>query len=850
MKPGYYFFILFILPLHLWFSLSQPTSGYAQGTPEKPSYITLISLVRGKHRWIDSQTDWLQIQADEINKQGFNGTWLLDYDALIDSDIIQKTQDFPKNQDLGLFLEVTPQLATKLGLPYDYLSPPHKPHNTFLSGYSSLQKQQIIDHLVKTYQNNYHQLPKSAGAWFIDSWSINYLNDTYGINNLLLVAEQYGTDHHTIRGHPWQIPYMPSDINALLPTTTPNQNKPVVVQWAVREPLRGYGYYREFSNFSVQANDYTQQGLDLIYFEKLLNTYTTENTNLHRQLTLGIEVGQEGAEYQNEFFQLLELVAATPNIKVVSLSTFGSLYRNQRWFEDQISFADWYDEVNSSWAGWITTKTYRIGLIADQESLTLRDLRVYSKDQDDSWMIIDKRHDLFRQVQPLIDQVGLDNSWTILKSPQLTVEAPSITQTENYLDVKFDGIQLEFTPTQLITNFPLKEFPDGVSEHKENNLFTYSFSPRKTSPSVNYFYSWLILIFIITNILGIALKLPQVPSLALFITTGLGLMLYEVWVLTPLNDLGLHYLFSLGQIYSKTALVFYGATPLIIVLGLLLCIKWIFLKTNNITFSLILSMSLLLGTSLTWVWPLYRKLPLDSTLIAGRFPNMITFGLTKPSLSLEKLSYAFSAGQLHITSLHQLTNSWGPNLILPILFFLLINFGVLFLGTGYLGYQLLKQKRWPYLGLYIFVIILVPLIVNPIDMRFPTILDWLLKSMGIVGVVLFVQQKKQDSPHLLLRLSIVILLSITPPTYTLFKRDLTLSYRSSMKWSDREQIVYELQNVQGELGDIFTQQLSAQKYLFIPRGIVDSYFYDIEILKGSYQITYENSYGFWLEKKL
>jgi hypothetical protein len=88
-------------------------------------------------------------------------------------------KDFNEGQELGLFLEVSPKLATDARVIYPNQRPWSDPSVIFLSGYKQSERKRLIDKLFGAFKEKHGYYPKAVGAWWIDSYSLNYLKEEY-----------------------------------------------------------------------------------------------------------------------------------------------------------------------------------------------------------------------------------------------------------------------------------------------------------------------------------------------------------------------------------------------------------------------------------------------------------------------------------------------------------------------------------------------------------------------------------------------------------------------------------------------------------------------------------------------
>ncbi len=300
-------------------------------------YVTIVNPIRSRELWKVKTLSPLENQYKTINDLKLKATWLIQDDVFSDQDLVKKLKDFDSNQEFGLFLEVSRNLTQKSRVYYPTETTWYSPKAVFLSAYDIKDRQKIIDQMVINFKNTFGYLPKSAGAWWIDSWSQQYLEKKYQIKNLMIVADQKTTDNYGVWGQWWGYPYHPSSENVLTPGNSPT----VIIQWAQRDLSKAYqGAGPLVSNYSLQANDYTSQGLDTNYFQNLASQYLAVDPL--GQITIGLETGMESVGHESEYKKQLSWIKDNQVISL-TMSEFGdkyrSIYNNQN--PQKIVLGDW-----------------------------------------------------------------------------------------------------------------------------------------------------------------------------------------------------------------------------------------------------------------------------------------------------------------------------------------------------------------------------------------------------------------------------------------------------------------------------------------------------------------------------
>lgn len=320
-------FLIYIIILFVLFLFQSHNTVTAQNQSDcENRYLTLINPVRGKNLWFDQSLQPISSQYFLIKEHNFAASWLLQYDVLLDDELIKEIKSFNDKQELGVFLEISQKLGDDSRIAYPINTPWFSPKAVFLSGYSQSERRKLIDKLFERFKSVFGFYPKSVGAWWIDSYSLNYMEEQYGIRIALIVADQLTTDNYGIWGQWWGIPYYPSKANILTPASSlSNKQNVVILQWAQRDPLLAYGEGIAFSNYSLQANDYKSMGQDISYFDQLVNAYL-DCQNPIGQITVGLETGIESIGFIDEYKVQLEHLDERNNLHSVTMSQFADKF--------------------------------------------------------------------------------------------------------------------------------------------------------------------------------------------------------------------------------------------------------------------------------------------------------------------------------------------------------------------------------------------------------------------------------------------------------------------------------------------------------------------------------------------
>lgn len=379
----------FLMILFLLSMLFFPSLAFAS---QPQNFVTLINPVRGGDFWdLKGQDPSTAVgkQLGIIMQDNLNATWLIRFDALGDTKIVSLLKSAPSSQEMGLFLEVTPSLTDVAGVKYQQSKYWHSAGSVLLAGYSVDDRKKLIDADFERFKNTFGYYPKSVGAWWIDSTSISYMKEKYGVLSSLEVADQYSTDQYQIWGQYWGTPYYPRKGNALFPAQSVSDKLGTLMfQWAARDPVNGYGNGAEESTFSVQANDYLDyHNLDVNYFSSLIDSYLNQPLNSFNQITIGLENSYDWSKYGLEYQKQLDLISQkqiSGQLSETNMSEFTNWYQNN--FPDispgHIIVAK--DPLGSyKQTIWFMNPYYRVGLFYNQDGFDVRDLRQYVSGQEE-----------------------------------------------------------------------------------------------------------------------------------------------------------------------------------------------------------------------------------------------------------------------------------------------------------------------------------------------------------------------------------------------------------------------------------------------------------------------------------
>ena len=154
-------------------------------TPKIVNIVNFIRLLEPRDPKITEEVLYQTVvkQVEIMKKYHLGGTFLLQYDALLDKRYQKLLAGLPKGTfEIGAWWEIPQPLVENAGLkwrgryPWDW-----RANIGFSTGYTPQERVKLIDVYMKDFKKIFGYYPKSVGSWFIDAYSLNYMYNKYHI---------------------------------------------------------------------------------------------------------------------------------------------------------------------------------------------------------------------------------------------------------------------------------------------------------------------------------------------------------------------------------------------------------------------------------------------------------------------------------------------------------------------------------------------------------------------------------------------------------------------------------------------------------------------------------------------
>lgn len=358
--------------------------------------------------------DAVQKQIALSNKYNFPTTFLFQYDSLINSEYQQlmKTQ-LGDNCELGAWWEITQPHVEAAGIPWrgehSWVS---TANIAFTPGYTKAEREKLVDVYMAKFKEIYGRYPVSVGSWFIDSHTLQYMYDKYGIVASCNCKDQVGTDGYTLWGGYWNQAYYPSRLNAYMPAQTEKQQIPVpVFRMLGSDPMYQYdaGCGTAYQGVISLEPVYRDAGMNRQWVDYFLESIVNEPCLAFNYA----QAGQENSFTWSAMGKGLEMQFAVydslRNAGKIKLETLGE---SGRWFRKQFSttpataitvMKDVRGKDNKS--VWYNSRYYRANLFWEKDGFCFRDIHLFDENYKSEYLDTPgEGNRFFYYTLPLVDR--------------------------------------------------------------------------------------------------------------------------------------------------------------------------------------------------------------------------------------------------------------------------------------------------------------------------------------------------------------------------------------------------------------------------------------------------------------
>lgn len=361
-----------------------------QAHPKIVNIVNFIRLLEPRDSAVTQEVLYQTVvkQLQMMRQYKLGGTFLLQYDALMDSRYQQLLQQLPTDSfEIGAWWEIPQPMVEKAGLkwrgryPWDWHA-----DVGFSTGYSPAEREQLADVYMEDFKKIFGYYPKSVGSWFIDAHTLNYLYSKYHIIASSNCKDQYGTDGYTLWGGYWNQAYYPSKINSYMPAQTLQNQLPVpIFRMLGSDPVRQYdeGLEKQRQGVITLEPVYAFGGGDSAWVNWYFKSFT-EGNDMEFAYT---QAGQENSFTWNGMAKGFEiqmpLMARLRDQHKIKVETLGA---SGKWFKEHYTLTPATSvTVKKDIAGsdrktvWFNSRFFRLNLLWEKGTLRFRDIHLFNE---------------------------------------------------------------------------------------------------------------------------------------------------------------------------------------------------------------------------------------------------------------------------------------------------------------------------------------------------------------------------------------------------------------------------------------------------------------------------------------
>lgn len=364
----------------------------SQATPKVVNIVNFIREIEPREEHVTKDVLYQTVveQIKLMHQYNLGGTFLLQYDALIDERYVQLLKDLPKSQfEIGTWWELPKPLIEKAGIKWrgKYAWDWHSDVG-FSVGYTPQEREKIIDVYFADFKKIFGYYPRSVAAWVIDAHSLNYMYNKYKIVATANCKDQVGTDGFTLWGGYWNQAYYPSTVNAYMPAQTAENQIPVpVFRMLGSDPIRQYADGRSVTTLEPV---YTHAGGNKQWIDWFFKTFTDDPalgfnyTQAGQENSFTWEGMKRGLEMQ---FPIIARLRDEGKVRVETMSASGEWFKKKYKVTPATSFVVSKDLGQSDKKTiWYNSRFYRTNLLWDEGTFKIADIHLFNEKISDKYL--------------------------------------------------------------------------------------------------------------------------------------------------------------------------------------------------------------------------------------------------------------------------------------------------------------------------------------------------------------------------------------------------------------------------------------------------------------------------------
>ncbi|MDR2117110.1 MAG: hypothetical protein LBP87_12090 [Planctomycetaceae bacterium] len=379
------------------FAVLLSTFVMAEDTPRIVNIVNFIRQLEPRNAAITEDVLYNTV-AEQINvmtKHQFVGTFLLQYDALINphyQTLLKKEAE--RGSEIGAWWEITQPHVEAAGLKWrGRFAWDWHANVGFATGYTPEERKKLVDIYMAKFKEIFGHYPASVGSWFIDAYTLAYLSDEYHITASCNCKDQIGTDGYTLWGGYWNQAYYPSRKNGYMPAQHETAQIPVpVFRMLGSDPIYQYDSNLGSHNQGVISLEpvYGHAGGNRKWVEWFFKSMFSDPCLGFNYVQAGQENSFTWAKMKNGFVMQMELLETLKNEGKIRIET---LENSGRWFKKHYSvtpptgfsaLSDCRNQNNKTI--WFNSRFYRVNLIWEGDAFRFRDIYLFDERYESEYL--------------------------------------------------------------------------------------------------------------------------------------------------------------------------------------------------------------------------------------------------------------------------------------------------------------------------------------------------------------------------------------------------------------------------------------------------------------------------------
>ena len=361
---------------------------------KKSVRVNIYNFIRMSHteptRFIPDDFETIRQQIITVKQYGFSGTYALKYDALMEPRYQKLLKQYLDDGDeLSAWWEITSELCQRSGVcfrsSFNEQEYDDRVDSAYSIGYSPEERKKLVDGYMEDFHRIFGKYPQSIGSWVLDSVTMAYAAEKYGVCAFATCRDQIGVDGFTLWGGYPNGPYYPSLLNENVPAQSSAQQLSAPV-FRLLGPDPIYNFEAEVRK--DLSGVYTLEpawitGRTITWIQWLFDALTGEDAIGPGYAHVGQENNFLWENIKPGFAPQLDVIKRMQEqglLRVETMAQTAKWYRRKYQLTPPMTF-----QASNDWSSrnlscqWYACSNYRVGFLGEEGHLRIRDMFIYDE---------------------------------------------------------------------------------------------------------------------------------------------------------------------------------------------------------------------------------------------------------------------------------------------------------------------------------------------------------------------------------------------------------------------------------------------------------------------------------------